>query len=1329
MISFKTLIVFSWTVLVICKTCAAEDPPGHCVWYGECHTRGLVKQNCPYNGRAKPLSSTGVEILKRRCPHLVRNGTTSTCCNEDQLKTMDKSIRLAANFLQRCPSCMRNFMQSICDYSCSANQSNYVEVVKINNDNGTDFIDEINVHITQEYIEGTFNSCKRVSVPSTGQLALDLMCGQWGAAKCTPYRWFEYMGQAGDNDFVPFQINYKITDKQKKPLVLDPPIVPCSSALDERTPQCSCVDCEESCPAPPPEPLPPSPITIVGLSLYKFIILMSFFGGSLLIIILVLFCPDRSSVSVVKEHGSPEMRSHIGWRFAGQVQQSSSQVALSEGEDSPLQQPKPSSTSSDVDSEVDESSVVRRPLGNQSSFLERLGVFTDTSIQNFFERWGVFCAEYPWLVLFLGSCVVIGLGHGIIKLKIITDPVELWASPVSRSRVEKDYYDKNFEPFYRTEQVIIRAVGLESIEHETSDGVVTYGPAFNDTFLKSVLLLQEQIKAIGEDTDFSLDKICFAPLRNNNDKTVVSECVVQSIWGYYQDDEDIFDETGLDPKNFTTNYLDKFNICSQNPYNPDCLSLWGGPIDPAIALGGFLQPGEHLSKEPNYRKATTIILTFVVNNYHNKSKLIPAMNWEQEYIKFMKKWTASEKPEYMDVAFTSERSIVDELDRESQSDVATILVSYIIMFAYIVTSLGQINNCERLLIDSKITLGLGGVLIVLASVVSSVGFFGFLGVPATLIIIEVIPFLVLAVGVDNIFILVQTHQREVKRKNETVAQHIGRTLGKVGPSILLTSVSESCCFFLGSLSDMPAVRAFALYAGLALMVDFVLQITCFVSLLALDTKRQSENRFDICFFLRGTKKDDNMPIPDGLLYTFFKSIYTPLLMKKYVRVSVVIIFFGWVCSSLAVIPDIEIGLDQELSMPEDSFVLKYFQFLNSYLSIGPPVYFVLKKGLNFTESKTQNSICGGMYCDTDSLITQLFVASKIPETTYIAKPSSSWLDDYFDWSESNDCCRMTKDGDFCPHTKKRSCDTCNIQYNDLDGRPVPQNFSRFVSFFLKDNPDSDCAKAGHAAYGQGVRYVTNPVTKLSNVEASYFMTYHTILKTSKDYYESMRAARKVAQNITDTINNKLGGPHVEVFPYSIFYVFYEQYLTSWKDTIFSLSISLASIFVVTFFLMGFDIFSSTVVLITILMIVVNLGGLMYWWHITLNAVSLVNLVMAVGIAVEFCSHLVHTFATCTQISKTERAADALIRMGSSVFSGITLTKFGGILVLAFAKSQIFKVFYFRMYLGIVLFGAAHGLVFLPVLLSYMGPPVNRERLAKNSNSTIDQFQDTEMSRA
>lgn len=66
-----------------------------------------------------------------------------------------------------------------------------------------------------------------------------------------------------------------------------------------------------------------------------------------------------------------------------------------------------------------------------------------------------------------------------------------------------------------------------------------------------------------------------------------------------------------------------------------------------------------------------------------------------------------------------------------------------------------------------------------------------------------------------------------------------------------------------------------------------------------------------------------------------------------------------------------------------------------------------------------------------------------------------------------------------------------------------------------------------------------------------------------------------------------------------------------------------------------------------------------------------------------------------------------------ILSGITLTDCG-ILILAFAKSKIFRVFYFRMYLGIILFGTLHSLIFLPVLLSVLGPSINKQRLFLNN---------------
>ena len=77
----------------------------------------------------------------------------------------------------------------------------------------------------------------------------------------------------------------------------------------------------------------------------------------------------------------------------------------------------------------------------------------------------------------------------------------------------------------------------------------------------------------------------------------------------------------------------------------------------------------------------------------------------------------------------------------------------------------------------------------------------------------------------------------------------------------------------------------------------------------------------------------------------------------------------------------------------------------------------------------------------------------------------------------------------------------------------------------------------------------------------------------------------------------------------MFYVFYEQYLTMIDDTIFNLSVSLGAIFLVTLVLLGCELWSAVIMCATIAMILVNFFGVMWLWGISLNAVSLVNLVM------------------------------------------------------------------------------------------------------------------------
>ncbi|KOB77248.1 Niemann-Pick C1 protein [Operophtera brumata] len=613
-------------------------------------------------------------------------------------------------------------------------------------------------------------------------------------------------------------------------------------------------------------------------------------------------------------------------------------------------------------------------------------------------------------------------------------------------------------------------------------------------------------------------------------------------------------------------------------------------------------------------------------------------------------------PAFMDIAYTSERSIEDELDRESQSDVSTILVSYFIMFAAGVS--GVLHRYLRVRGRARDAHHCGG------DPVPGAGRGGRQH---------------LHPGADR------AEGRQEAERDRAAAHR-----------------EDSVCFFLGALSDMPAVRAFALYAGAALLVDFLLQVTCFVALgrrgglggralqpvqagvravpdEARGARRRHDHLLRVALLLildRGRAlqpvQAGERAVPDeargarrrhdhllrvalllsrceysieGALYNLFKQVYVPFLMKREARAAVMIIFFAWLCSSVA------------LSMPQDSFQLKYFQHLNRYLNIGPPVYFVVTEGLDYSDRGTQNMICGTRFCRQDSVAMQLYAASKTPNDSYISQPPNSWLDDFFDWSSISDCCHyFPGNSSFCPSDAQANppCPKCNISLVGAEQRPSTADFNRYVPYFLQDNPSptSGCIKGGHAAYAQAVNYNMYNKTQ-AKLGATYYQGYHTVLKSSHDYYSALRGARDVAANLTETLNRNLRdqgkNTTVNVFPYSVFYVFYEQYLTMWPDTLKSMGISVLSIFIVTFLLMGFDLFSALVVVITITMIVVNIGGLMYWWGISLNAV------MAVGIAVEFCSHLVHSFSVSGGRSRVARAADSLTRMGSSVLSGITLT--------------------------------------------------------------------------
>lgn len=225
---------------------------------------------------------------------------------------------------------------------------------------------------------------------------------------------------------------------------------------------------------------------------------------------------------------------------------------------------------------------------------------------------------------------------------------------------------------------------------------------------------------------------------------------------------------------------------------------------------------------------------------------------------------------------------------------------------------------------------------------------------------------------------------------------------------------------------------------------------------------------------------------------------------------------------------------------------------------------------------------------------------------------------------------------------------------------------RYLNQWLVSPTDESCPLGGRSSYSAALSLAPDR----TNVEYSHIRTYHSPLKNQRDFIEALDAARRIAADLSRRSGT-------EVFPYSVFYVFFSSYDSIWTTTLFVLLMTLVAIGSVAAFILG-SFRTAAVIVTTIFLSVFSLLGLMGAWNIALNPLSLVNLVIGVrsplesasqlrsqlilctqqaGISVEFCSHIARSFMGVNGglSDRDERAFAALVNVGPSVLSGIFYT--------------------------------------------------------------------------
>ncbi|XP_075216920.1 protein patched isoform X2 [Lycorma delicatula] len=222
--------------------------------------------------------------------------------------------------------------------------------------------------------------------------------------------------------------------------------------------------------------------------------------------------------------------------------------------------------------------------------------------------------------------------------------------------------------------------------------------------------------------------------------------------------------------------------------------------------------------------------------------------WQRKFSEEVRKQIAERNmtSSYNMFAFST-ATLNDILSQFSEINVFKVATGYIIMLLYAGISLFRWSDPVR----SQSAIGLAGIVLVSFTVAAGLGFCAVLGIAFNASTTQIVPFLALGLGVDDMFLLTHTYAEQSPTESHPDEQ-TGVLLKKTGLSVLLTSLSNMFAFFAAAIIPIPALRVFSLQAAILAFFNLAAMLLVFPALVSLDLRRRRSGRVDfLCCCLPG----------------------------------------------------------------------------------------------------------------------------------------------------------------------------------------------------------------------------------------------------------------------------------------------------------------------------------------------------------------------------------------------------------------------------------------------------------------------------------------------
>ncbi|CAM9198844.1 unnamed protein product, partial [Ectocarpus sp. 12 AP-2014] len=630
-----------------------------------------------------------------------------------------------------------------------------------------------------------------------------------------------------------------------------------------------------------------------------------------------------------------------------------------------------------------------------------------------------------------------------------------------------------------------------------------------------------------------------------------------------------------------------------------------------------------------------------------------------------------------DLHYITSRSTDDALEEAVSGEIFLFITAYVLMMVFVTVAIGR---CFTGPVKQRSWLGIGGLMIVIAAGFAAYGLNSGFDIPFTSLS-QILPFILVGIGVDGMFVIVAAYDHT--DPSLVVEERVALGVKRCGVSVSYTSLTNFFAFLLGSLTSLPAVEYFCLYAATAIVFNFFLIMTAFVALLTMDANRQKAGKIDWCCcftskkYLQeqerqhqdGIRRGVVLPDSDGEsimtsqrapgrkaevrqitpMGRLMKDKYSPSLLSAKGKIVVLLGSAALFAAGIYGVTQTTQGFDVLDLAPDGHYSKEYTERARNY-------DFHIEEWYVPMNVYTQDVD----YPDVSVQAEMQSVDAKMLETKNVDLPLDSWLASFIEWAEANT--------------------TYSANVGTSGGYPVYDDRDTFytaLSAFLEDEDN--------ARFLEDVIFNDDGLIKISRSEM-----YLINLVDTDNNVDALRDTREVADEST---------LDPQPFAFAGVFVFSEQFIVIFGELMSSFGLALLAVLVLSLLVLG----KVTVVLlvcVTLVIIDIELLGFVYHWGLDLNSITVIELIMAVGLVVDYMVHIVHYFLhQDPSIPKDARIAEALGEIGPSVIVGAATT-FLGIMPLAFASNMVFRVF-FKMFLVIISFGFFHGVVFVPVMLSIL----------------------------